>query len=66
MTDLTAFLKRETDSSSSKYINQIAQYFPAIEDQRSVALRLVIHYIGDIHQPLHGVAEVDHRFPAGD
>lgn len=27
---------------------------------------MVIHYVGDIHQPLHDSAEVDHRFPSGD
>ena len=32
----------------------------------SFAIRLLIHYIGDIHQPLHMAALVDERFPAGD
>ena len=27
---------------------------------------MIIHYLGDIHQPLHAVAEVDSRFPEGD
>ena len=27
---------------------------------------MVIHYVGDIHQPLHDSAEVDSRFPSGD
>ena len=29
-------------------------------------MRLVIHYIGDIHQPLHTVSEVDKYVPEGD
>ena len=29
-------------------------------------MRLVIHYIGDIHQPLHTISAVDHQFPEGD
>ena len=66
LTDLTAFLKGEKDASTSKYISQISEYFPATEDQRSFALRLVIHYLGDIHQPLHGVSMIDHRYPTGD
>ena len=66
LTDLTAFMKRESGSADSKYIREIAEYFPAEEDQRSFSLRLIIHYLGDIHQPLHGVSEVDSRFPAGD
>jgi hypothetical protein len=63
---LTALLKGEKDASTSKYIKKIAEQFPVSEDQRSLALRLLIHYIGDIHQPLHSVAEVDHRYPKGD
>ena len=29
-------------------------------------MRLVIHYVGDVHQPLHATARVDDQFPAGD
>ena len=32
----------------------------------STATRLMIHYAGDIHQPLHGTARVDDKYPAGD
>jgi len=32
----------------------------------STAIRLLIHYTGDIHQPLHATARVDHLYPAGD
>lgn len=32
----------------------------------SVALRLMIHYTGDIHQPLHATSRVDSDYPAGD
>ena len=49
LTDLTAFMKRESGSSDSKYIRKISEYFPAETDQRSFALRLIIHYLGDIH-----------------
>lgn len=27
---------------------------------------MVVHYLGDIHQPLHITAEVDSEYPAGD
>jgi len=27
---------------------------------------LLIHYVGDLHQPLHAVAEVDSTYPSGD
>ena len=33
---------------------------------KSFGLRLLIHYLGDIHQPLHCTARVDKQFPQGD
>jgi len=32
----------------------------------STATRLMIHYVGDTHQPLHATARVDDDFPQGD
>lgn len=29
-------------------------------------MRLLIHYVGDIHQPMHCVSRVDKEYPAGD
>lgn len=66
LTDFTGFLKGTTSVSSSYYLTQVAKYFSYEEDQKSFALRLIIHYIGDIHQPLHAVAEVDSTYPTGD
>ena len=36
------------------------------EEKLSYALRLLIHFIGDIHQPLHAISRVDSRYPKGD
>lgn len=36
------------------------------EDGLSTAVRFLIHYTGDIHQPLHATSRVDHKFPKGD
>ena len=33
---------------------------------KSYALRLLIHYMGDIHQPLHCMARINENYPAGD
>lgn len=33
---------------------------------KSYALRLMIHYMGDIHQPLHCAARVNTNYPKGD
>eukprot|EP00494_Astrolonche_serrata_P031297 UN31566 len=35
-------------------------------DNKSTALRLLIHYIGDLHQPLHAATRVDDAYPSGD
>jgi len=36
------------------------------ENAVSVAVRLLIHYVGDIHQPLHATSRVDKEYPKGD
>jgi hypothetical protein len=35
-------------------------------DGLSTAMRLLMHYTGDIHQPLHATSRVDKEYPAGD
>lgn len=32
----------------------------------STAMRLLIHYVGDVHQPLHATSRVDKKYPKGD
>ena len=67
LTNITEWLSGSgTDYKTSYYYQQIIKNFPVEADARSVALRLAIHYIGDIHQPLHTVAEVDSTYPSGD
>lgn len=63
---LVTFLKGDSSADSTTYITQIKNAFSSVDDQKSFALRLVIHYLGDIHQPLHDVAEVDATYPEGD
>lgn len=36
------------------------------EEARSFALRLLIHFVGDIHQPLHCTTRVNEQYPKGD
>ena len=66
LTNLSKFLKGEISASESYYTSQIADKFSYEEDQKSMAVRLIIHYLGDIHQPLHSTALVDHTYPKGD
>jgi hypothetical protein len=36
------------------------------KDAQAKALRLIIHFVGDIHQPLHCATKVSNPFPEGD
>lgn len=66
MVDLTKFLKNEMTVSESTYLKAIADKLSDDADQRSFAVRLLIHFVGDIHQPEHAVALVDSKYPTGD
>lgn len=35
-------------------------------DGLSTAMRLLLHYVGDIHQPLHATSRVNHEYMQGD
>lgn len=66
LTDLTAWLRGDVVSESSPYVSQVKSWFQDEDEQQSFALRLVIHYVGDVHQPLHAVSKVDDEYPKGD
>jgi len=36
------------------------------KDEQAQALRFIIHFVGDIHQPLHCATRVDNALPEGD
>ena len=62
----TKFLKGEISASETTYTSQVADKFSYESDQRSFALRMIVHYVGDVHQPLHSTALVDSEYPSGD
>ena len=49
----------------AKYV-AILKSRSAPEGRKAEALRFVIHFVGDIHQPLHCVSKVSRRLPGGD
>lgn len=63
---MTAWLKNDGDYTDNYYYETINDKFSHDADGRSFALRLIIHYVGDIHQPLHATAEINSQFPSGD
>ena len=66
LTDFTKFLKGEITAADSFYCTEVANVLPEDADQRSFILRMIVHYVGDIHQPEHTTALVDSKYPEGD
>lgn len=65
---ITNWLKGTGDYKNSFVYKQMhTKLSDHTEDElKSHALRLLIHYIGDIHQPLHASARVNSKYPKGD
>lgn len=38
----------------------------ATAEEKAIALRIILHVVGDIHQPLHTITRVSHAHPKGD
>lgn len=60
------WLKGDDSQKNTVYIQEVMDEYPVEKDAKSFALRMVIHLIGDIHQPLHTTSEVNSQFPEGD
>jgi len=55
------------DYTSSYVYTYLTALYPTNENlAKSYALRLMIHYMGDIHQPLHCLDRFDAANPSGD
>ena len=54
------------DATSTIAYQTIMKHVGSEEEGKSLALRLLIHYYGDIHQPLHNVDRYTKEFPNGD
>lgn len=66
---ITSWINMENDYMSTYEYQQIMKAGVkghSEADGLSTAMRLLLHYAGDVHQPLHGAARVDSNYPAGD
>jgi hypothetical protein len=66
---LVDWINKENDYTSNYEYEQImkaGQKGHSEEDGISTAMRLMMHYTGDIHQPLHATSRVNADYPAGD
>jgi len=64
--DIFNWLSGDAAARQTVTYEMIANYFDTEADRESFALRLLIHYVGDIHQPCHGMTRVDSEYPEGD
>lgn len=54
------------DASKTDAYQTVMKHVGSEDEGRSLALRLLIHYYGDIHQPLHNVGRYTKEYPDGD
>ena len=69
ITSIKMWMNKESGYDKTFYYQQIRDHGikgHSLEDSYSIALRLLMHYIGDAHQPLHSTARVDKEYPTGD
>ncbi len=64
--DINRWMLGETGYASTETFSNIMKFFESENDAKSFALRLLIHYIGDSHQPCHSITRVDSAYPKGD
>jgi hypothetical protein len=65
MHDIVNWLKDTGDYKTSAAYTTITKHYSEA-DSKSIALRLLIHFMGDVHQPLHAMNRLDSSFPTGD
>lgn len=69
MPNLVAWLKNEDGYKDGYAYQTIMNHTYKVhteETGKSMAMRLLIHYVGDLHQPLHCASAVNDDFPKGD
>jgi hypothetical protein len=65
MPDIYDWLSGKDVSQTATY-KTIMKYAKSEDEGKSLALRLIIHYMGDIHQPLHSSNRYSKEHPTGD
>lgn len=66
MPALYQWLKGDANVSDSKPFQTIMSRVDAPGEGLSIALRLLMHYVGDIHQPFHSTTRYSPENPSGD
>ena len=69
VTEIVAWFNRDPGYQDGYAYQQVMSHkYNTTEESSamSTAMRLLIHYCGDIHQPLHCTSRVDKNYPVGD
>lgn len=67
--ELAAWFRKDPGYQNSYSYQTIMSHTYQVHTEEtgaSTAMRLLIHYVGDIHQPLHATSRVNKKYPAGD
>ena len=66
--EIKSWAKQEDGYQESFYYQQITKNWPNMTEEVrfSAALRLLVHYVGDVHQPLHASSRFDLEHVSGD
>lgn len=63
------WFNQDNSYATNHYVEKITAYQMGTQNYHnslSNALRFFMHYLGDIHQPMHMVSRVDKEYPSGD
>lgn len=66
ITQIIDWFRDTPDHKDGVIYKTIMRHYNSEALGKSMALRLLIHFIGDIHQPLHCMNRVNDQFPKGD
>lgn len=64
MPDIFNWLSGSTQQSVM--VDTVRLHTKSEDEAQSLGLRLLIHFYGDIHQPLHNVDRYTNKYPSGD
>lgn len=66
MSSISSWFKEDTDFEESFIYKEIHKYGLTDLEAKSQAMRFLIHYVGDSHQPFHAVVRINAEKPGGD
>lgn len=66
ISDILMWLQHQPGYENTQTFSDVMSHFNTTEQGESFVLRLLVHYVGDSHQPLHSINRVNADYPEGD